>query len=169
MVNGTPMTQDSQPALSSFMSKESADRLALGLCEMHGAALKFGKILSIHDESLVPALWFEIPEVIEFSGGGVRDSGGGDEIVGMREDGTFENRKFERLTINASVTPKILVFSHLRPTISLPPPESRRLRRNLERLCRNPSRFLSVSPLLHSFLFVSPTLGSFLFRQPNFH
>ncbi|KAG7557375.1 Plant self-incompatibility S1 [Arabidopsis suecica] len=56
MVNGTPMTQDNQPALSSFMSKESADRLALGLCEMRGAALKFGKILSIHDESLVPAL-----------------------------------------------------------------------------------------------------------------
>ncbi|EFH70078.1 predicted protein [Arabidopsis lyrata subsp. lyrata] len=60
MVNGTPMTQDNQLALSSFMSKESADRLALGLCEMRGAALKFGKILSIHDESLVPALVFHM-------------------------------------------------------------------------------------------------------------
>ncbi|KAG7599731.1 hypothetical protein ISN44_As06g039070 [Arabidopsis suecica] len=122
------MTQDNQPALSSFMSKESTDRLALGLCEMRGAALKFGKILSIHDESLVPALKYKkdklenepvpvavmaqrsgrlenfgvesrnrgiVEAVVRDTGGDrifrwrLRDSGGGDEIVGMREDGTF--------------------------------------------------------------------------------
>jgi aarF domain-containing kinase len=55
MVNGTPMTPDNQPALSSLMSKENAERLALGLCEMRGAALKVGQMLSIQDESLVPA------------------------------------------------------------------------------------------------------------------
>lgn len=37
------------------MSKENAERLALGLCEMRGAALKVGQMLSIQDESLVPA------------------------------------------------------------------------------------------------------------------
>ncbi|XP_010428626.1 PREDICTED: protein ABC transporter 1, mitochondrial isoform X2 [Camelina sativa] len=55
MVNGTPATQDNKPALSSIMSKENAERLALGLCEMRGAALKVGQMLSIQDESLVPA------------------------------------------------------------------------------------------------------------------
>ncbi|CAH8273508.1 unnamed protein product [Arabidopsis lyrata] len=55
IVNGTPMTEGNQPALSSLMSKENAERLALGLCEMRGAALKVGQMLSIQDESLVPA------------------------------------------------------------------------------------------------------------------
>ncbi|CAN8248126.1 unnamed protein product [Cochlearia groenlandica] len=55
IVNGTPTTQDNQPVLSSIMSKENAERLALGLCEMRGAALKVGQMLSIQDESLVPA------------------------------------------------------------------------------------------------------------------
>lgn len=55
LVNGAPTTQDNQPALSSIMSKENAERLALGLCEMRGAALKVGQMLSIQDESLVPA------------------------------------------------------------------------------------------------------------------
>ncbi|ESQ37815.1 hypothetical protein EUTSA_v10028510mg [Eutrema salsugineum] len=55
LVNGTPTTQDNQPALSSILSKENAERLALGLCEMRGAALKVGQMLSIQDESLVPA------------------------------------------------------------------------------------------------------------------
>ncbi|XP_010422699.1 PREDICTED: protein ABC transporter 1, mitochondrial-like [Camelina sativa] len=55
MVNGTPATQENKPALSSIMSKENAERLALGLCEMRGAALKVGQMLSIQDESLVPA------------------------------------------------------------------------------------------------------------------
>lgn len=55
IVNGTPNTQDNQPALSSILSKENAERLALGLCEMRGAALKIGQMLSIQDESLVPA------------------------------------------------------------------------------------------------------------------
>ncbi|EFH48666.1 hypothetical protein ARALYDRAFT_911136 [Arabidopsis lyrata subsp. lyrata] len=68
MVNGTPMTQDNQPAVSSFMSNESAETLALGLCEMRGAALKFGKILSIHDEGLVPALVNSKSEPLSFCG-----------------------------------------------------------------------------------------------------
>ncbi|VVB06930.1 unnamed protein product [Arabis nemorensis] len=55
LVNGTPVTQDNKPALSSIMSEENAERLALGLCEMRGAALKVGQMLSIQDESLVPA------------------------------------------------------------------------------------------------------------------
>ncbi|CAA7013070.1 unnamed protein product [Microthlaspi erraticum] len=55
IVNGTPNTQDNQPALSSILSQENAERLALGLCEMRGAALKIGQMLSIQDESLVPA------------------------------------------------------------------------------------------------------------------
>lgn len=55
LVNGTPATQGNQPALSSLLSEENAERLALGLCEMRGAALKVGQMLSIQDESLVPA------------------------------------------------------------------------------------------------------------------
>ncbi|CAH8294275.1 unnamed protein product [Eruca vesicaria subsp. sativa] len=55
LVNGTPPTQGNQPALSSLLSEENAERLALGLCEMRGAALKVGQMLSIQDESLVPA------------------------------------------------------------------------------------------------------------------
>ncbi|CAH8272461.1 unnamed protein product [Arabidopsis lyrata] len=83
MVNETPMTQDNQPALSSFLSKENAERLALGLCVMRGTALKVVKMLSIHDESCfcsdkyqiqtIIALWklklcgnsFEIKEIVE--------------------------------------------------------------------------------------------------------
>ncbi|CAF1715182.1 protein ABC transporter 1, mitochondrial [Brassica napus] len=55
LVNGTPPTQGNKPALSSILSEENAERLALGLCEMRGAALKVGQMLSIQDESLVPA------------------------------------------------------------------------------------------------------------------
>ncbi|KFK30750.1 hypothetical protein AALP_AA6G022000 [Arabis alpina] len=55
LVNGTPVTEGNKPALSSIMSEENAERLALGLCEMRGAALKVGQMLSIQDESLVPA------------------------------------------------------------------------------------------------------------------
>lgn len=54
-MNGTPPTQGNKPALSSILSEENAERLALGLCEMRGAALKVGQMLSIQDESLVPA------------------------------------------------------------------------------------------------------------------
>ncbi|KAF9619426.1 hypothetical protein IFM89_007001 [Coptis chinensis] len=55
LVYGTPMTEDKQSALSPFLSEQNAERLALGLCRMRGAALKLGQMLSIQDESLVPA------------------------------------------------------------------------------------------------------------------
>lgn len=45
--------QDS--VMSPFLSEKNAERLALALCRMRGAALKIGQMLSIQDESLVPA------------------------------------------------------------------------------------------------------------------
>lgn len=47
--------QGNQSALSPFLSEKNAERLALALCRMRGAALKIGQMLSIQDESLVPA------------------------------------------------------------------------------------------------------------------
>ncbi|KAL5717191.1 hypothetical protein ACHQM5_010246 [Ranunculus cassubicifolius] len=38
-----------------ILSEQNAQRLALGLCRMRGAALKVGQMLSIQDESVVPA------------------------------------------------------------------------------------------------------------------
>ncbi|KAK7269524.1 hypothetical protein RIF29_22255 [Crotalaria pallida] len=55
IVYGTPTTQGNQSALSPFLSEQNAERLALALCRMRGAALKIGQMLSIQDESLVPA------------------------------------------------------------------------------------------------------------------
>lgn len=52
---GTPDSKVKQPALSPFLSDKNAERLALALCRMRGAALKIGQMLSIQDESLVPA------------------------------------------------------------------------------------------------------------------
>ncbi|XP_028791388.1 protein ABC transporter 1, mitochondrial [Neltuma alba] len=55
LVYGRPSSQDNQSALSPFLSEKNAERLALALCRMRGAALKIGQMLSIQDESLVPA------------------------------------------------------------------------------------------------------------------
>nr|XP_043620903.1 protein ABC transporter 1, mitochondrial [Erigeron canadensis] len=55
LVYGTPVSQGNQSALSPFLSEKNAERLALALCRMRGAALKIGQMLSIQDESLVPA------------------------------------------------------------------------------------------------------------------
>lgn len=55
IVFGTPNSQDKQSAVSPFLSEKNAERLALGLCRMRGAALKLGQMLSIQDETLVPA------------------------------------------------------------------------------------------------------------------
>lgn len=56
IVYGAPSTADEkQAALSPFLSEQNAERLALALCRMRGAALKLGQMLSIQDESLVPA------------------------------------------------------------------------------------------------------------------
>lgn len=50
-----PKTDEKQLALSPFLSEQNAERLALALCRMRGAALKLGQMLSIQDETLVPA------------------------------------------------------------------------------------------------------------------
>ncbi|XP_044492306.1 protein ABC transporter 1, mitochondrial-like isoform X2 [Mangifera indica] len=55
IVYGSPGSQDKQSVLSPFLSDKNAERLALALCRMRGAALKVGQMLSIQDESLVPA------------------------------------------------------------------------------------------------------------------
>ncbi|KAL2325695.1 hypothetical protein Fmac_024753 [Flemingia macrophylla] len=52
---GTPNPQGDSSVLSPFLSEKNAERLALALCRMRGAALKIGQMLSIQDESLVPA------------------------------------------------------------------------------------------------------------------
>lgn len=52
---GTPNSGDNQHVLSPYLSEKNAERLALALCRMRGAALKLGQMLSIQDESLVPA------------------------------------------------------------------------------------------------------------------
>ncbi|KAL6515868.1 hypothetical protein OROGR_019173 [Orobanche gracilis] len=55
IVFGTPNSENHQHSLSPFLSERNAERLALALCRMRGAALKLGQMLSIQDESLVPA------------------------------------------------------------------------------------------------------------------
>ncbi|OMO64159.1 hypothetical protein CCACVL1_22005 [Corchorus capsularis] len=55
LVYGSPKSNDKQSAVSPFLSEKNAERLALALCRMRGAALKIGQMLSIQDESLVPA------------------------------------------------------------------------------------------------------------------
>ncbi|XP_057508730.1 protein ABC transporter 1, mitochondrial isoform X2 [Actinidia eriantha] len=54
LVFGMPGSQDNQPAISPFLSERNAERLALALCRMRGAALKLGQMLSIQDESVIP-------------------------------------------------------------------------------------------------------------------
>ncbi|KAE8699651.1 protein notum-like protein [Hibiscus syriacus] len=55
LVYGSPNSNEKQSAVSPFLSDKNAERLALALCRMRGAALKVGQMLSIQDESLVPA------------------------------------------------------------------------------------------------------------------
>ncbi|KAE8693692.1 protein notum-like protein [Hibiscus syriacus] len=55
LVYGSPNSNEKQSAVSPFLSEKNAERLALALCRMRGAALKVGQMLSIQDESLVPA------------------------------------------------------------------------------------------------------------------
>lgn len=52
---GGSNTPENQSAVSPFLSDKNAERLANALCRMRGAALKIGQMLSIQDESLVPA------------------------------------------------------------------------------------------------------------------
>lgn len=51
---GTPDSQEKQSVVSPFLSERNAERLALALCRMRGAALKLGQMLSIQDESVIP-------------------------------------------------------------------------------------------------------------------
>ncbi|KAI8574873.1 hypothetical protein RHMOL_Rhmol01G0387100 [Rhododendron molle] len=51
---GTPDSQEKQSVVSPFLSEKNAERLALALCRMRGAALKLGQMLSIQDESVIP-------------------------------------------------------------------------------------------------------------------
>lgn len=53
LVFGTP--KGAETVRSPFVSQKNAERLALALCRMRGAALKLGQMLSIQDESLVPS------------------------------------------------------------------------------------------------------------------
>ncbi|KAH0728799.1 hypothetical protein KY284_004664 [Solanum tuberosum] len=55
LVFGAPNVQGNQSAVSPYLSEKNAERLALALCRMRGAALKLGQMLSIQDESVVPA------------------------------------------------------------------------------------------------------------------
>ncbi|KAK3026952.1 hypothetical protein RJ639_040358 [Escallonia herrerae] len=55
LIFGSSISQDKESAISPFLSDKNAERLALALCRMRGAALKLGQMLSIQDESLVPA------------------------------------------------------------------------------------------------------------------
>ncbi|KAL6219673.1 hypothetical protein ACLB2K_007432 [Fragaria x ananassa] len=56
LIYGTPLSSaGNQSVVSPFLSPQNAERLALALCRMRGAALKLGQMLSIQDESLVPA------------------------------------------------------------------------------------------------------------------
>ncbi|KAL6223320.1 hypothetical protein ACLB2K_006707 [Fragaria x ananassa] len=56
LIYGTPLSSPgNQSVVSPFLSPQNAERLALALCRMRGPALKLGQMLSIQDESLVPA------------------------------------------------------------------------------------------------------------------
>ncbi|XWS36006.1 hypothetical protein CRYUN_Cryun20dG0044800 [Craigia yunnanensis] len=55
LVYGSPNSIDNPSAVSPFLSEKNAERLALALCRMRGGALKLGQMLSLLDESLVPA------------------------------------------------------------------------------------------------------------------
>ncbi|XP_020588995.1 protein ABC transporter 1, mitochondrial [Phalaenopsis equestris] len=54
LLYGIPKSERKQSVLSPLLSEQNAQRFALALCRMRGAALKLGQMLSIQDESLVP-------------------------------------------------------------------------------------------------------------------
>ena len=51
---GQGPTVPGQAVLSPFLTEANAERLAVALCRMRGAALKVGQMLSIQDESIMP-------------------------------------------------------------------------------------------------------------------
>ncbi|KAL0903236.1 hypothetical protein M5K25_027597 [Dendrobium thyrsiflorum] len=54
LLYGMPKSEGKQYVHSPLLSERNAERLALALCRMRGAALKLGQMLSIQDESMVP-------------------------------------------------------------------------------------------------------------------
>ncbi|PKU66495.1 putative aarF domain-containing protein kinase [Dendrobium catenatum] len=54
LLYGMPKSEGKQYVRSPLLSERNAERLALALCRMRGAALKLGQMLSIQDESMVP-------------------------------------------------------------------------------------------------------------------
>ncbi|KAI0510883.1 hypothetical protein KFK09_011493 [Dendrobium nobile] len=54
LLYGMPKSEVKQYVRSPLLSERNAERLALALCRMRGAALKLGQMLSIQDESMVP-------------------------------------------------------------------------------------------------------------------
>ncbi|GLJ19056.1 hypothetical protein SUGI_0342050 [Cryptomeria japonica] len=64
LVFGEGDLQGGQSAISPFLSEQNAERLALALCRMRGAALKLGQMLSIQDESLIPAPILSALEIV---------------------------------------------------------------------------------------------------------
>ncbi|XP_031485363.1 protein ABC transporter 1, mitochondrial [Nymphaea colorata] len=61
---GMPNGREGQSAFSPFLSEQNAERLALALCRMRGAALKLGQMLSIQDETLIPAPILSALEIV---------------------------------------------------------------------------------------------------------
>lgn len=64
LVFGNGDLQGGKSTLSPFLSEQNAERLALALCRMRGAALKLGQMLSIQDESLIPAPILSALEIV---------------------------------------------------------------------------------------------------------
>lgn len=64
LVFGKGDLQGGQSTFSPFLSEQNAERLALALCRMRGAALKLGQMLSIQDESLIPAPILSALEIV---------------------------------------------------------------------------------------------------------
>lgn len=64
LVFGKGDLQGGQSTSSPFLSEQNAERLALALCRMRGAALKLGQMLSIQDESLIPAPILSALEIV---------------------------------------------------------------------------------------------------------
>ncbi|CAM6091660.1 unnamed protein product [Calypogeia fissa] len=61
---GQKATPPGQSVLSPFMSEQNSERIAVALCRMRGAALKVGQMLSIQDESMVPAPLLAALEIV---------------------------------------------------------------------------------------------------------
>ncbi|KAG8477574.1 hypothetical protein CXB51_030759 [Gossypium anomalum] len=64
LVYGSPNSNEKQSAVSPFLSEKNAERLALALCRMRGAALKLGQMLSIQRNPLFQLRYADLLEII---------------------------------------------------------------------------------------------------------